>query len=220
MSKENLEEKLKDTYATREEVEDYIGKNIAEAAGDLLDNYAAKVDGSFEDDTLTVTLKNANSDALTNGTTTVTIPLSNYATNDKVAVVETSIETINSNIVSLQESTSTNAEAIESLTSRVAINENLLGGLGEHNEPGAEGEPSTSKPNTVVDYINSRLGVLERDEDDGEGGIKKVAKTVQEYVDSIDVTNQLGNYYTKEETYSRTEVDAAINDLDNYYTKT
>ena len=58
-------------------------------------------------------------------------------------------------------------------------------------------------------YVNELVGDPGKDEN---GAERSVVEYVDHAIDSLDLTNKLDGYYTKEETYSKEDIDSAIGD--------
>ena len=83
---------------------------------------------------------------------------------------------------------------------------------------------------TVEEYVKQEVDAVDVSEELGDLGInedgttKTVVQYVNEAIEAQDITGKLGDYYTKSETYSKEEVDNALDnvsvDLSDYATKT
>ena len=87
--------------------------------------------------------------------------------------------------------------------------ETLVGDIGES-------ESVVGYVDTKVDTVSQKFGNLVDDENNP----LTVEAYVNKKVDEVDVSEQLENYYKKDETYNKEEVDDKLKNLDDYATKT
>lgn len=187
--------KLTDTFYTKEEAR----REVEEIVSDSLEDYVQKdkINLVFNSatDVLTLTYGDGLTKTVDFALESVVVGVDYDEDNKSIiltlkngSTVSVSIaDIISSDLATDEEVAAAIATALTGYYTKTEINENIgvinnkFGELGTHKEE-IEGEEK-DVANTVVDYVGSRLGVLQRD---GE------SKTVQEYVDSIDISARLG----------------------------
>ncbi len=191
-------------YYTKTETEDYVAQEIKKAdISDKLADYALRSE---------LPVVPTNVSAFTNdaGYLTEHQSLDGYAkeefVTDKIGNIgeKTVVEYVNDQIADADISEKLNDYVTtEALNSKLG---NLVDGVGI--------------PVTVEQYVKQEVEAVDVSEQLGDTGLNDDGskKTVVQYVDeavaSVDVSGQLENYYTKDETYNRDEIDEAIGNVE------